>query len=179
MIYLYHYYEKRKGPFINLSELSDEEAKRIQDDLRDEKKVFAGQRNEEYLARRKYLEQLVRDMFIKKGGRPERKTPYYMVIGECPWLATWYEEGTYIRIPVTDFDINTLSFTYGDTFPTFSDRVTDDYEFRRNVYTYDEILKIIDKYGLPQNDWKDPVFAQPAYVEVQVWSDDPISKYRK
>lgn len=178
MLYLYHYFEKKKGAFTNLSELSLEEAQRIQDELTRDGKVFAGKRNAEYLARRKYLEELVRNMFIEKGGNPVRKTPYYMVIGECPWLATWYEEGDVVNIPINEFDLNTLSFTYGDMFPTFSTKLTDNFEFRRTVYTYDEIIKIIDKYGLPQNDWRDPVFAQPAYVEVQVWSDDPIIKYK-
>lgn len=71
-----------------------------------------------------------------------------------------------------------MSFTYGDTFPTFSDKVTDNFEYRKKVYTYAEILKIIEKYGLLQDKWSNPIFAQPAYVEVQVWSDNPIMRYR-
>lgn len=176
MIYLYHYFEKAIGAFKNLSEIDIEEAQKIQSQLN---KVFASQRNPEYLHRRKYLEQLVRGMFIQKGGKPERQTPYYMVIGECPWLSSWYKESSFVKIPINDFDSNTISFTYGDTFPTFSDKVTDNLEYRKTVYTYDEIFKIIEKYGLPQDKWKEPVFAQPAYVEVQVWSNNPIMQYRK
>ncbi len=101
-----------------------------------------------------------------------------MVVEECPWLNTWYKAADHIRIPISEFDLKTISFTYGDTFPTFSPKVTDHLEFRKTVYTYNEILKIIDKYGLPQNDWKEPIFAQPAYVEAQIWSDWPIAQYR-
>lgn len=175
MIYLYHYFEKEKGAFNNLSELKIDEAQKIQNQL---KGVFAAQRNSEYLNRRKYLEKLVRELFIQKGGNPERLTPYYMVVGECPWLNSWYKESSHVKIPISDFDINTLSFTYGDTFPTFSDKITDDLEYRKTVYTYDEILKIIEKYGLPQEKWTKQIFAQPAYIEVQVWSDKPIMQYR-
>lgn len=117
-------------------------------------------------------------MFIEKGGNPLRITPFYMVVGECTWLSTWYKESGYIRIPIDEFDTRTLSFTYGDTFPTFSDKVKDNLEYRKTVYTYDEILTVIEKYGMPQDKWDKPVFAQPAYVEVQVWSDNPICRYR-
>ena len=146
-MFLYHYYEKKNGPFLNLSDLSFEEAKQIQDSLCKDGKVFASQRNDKYLERRKYIEQLVRKMFIEKGGKPTRMTPHYMVVGECPWLLTWYENGDYIKIPINEFDLSTVSFTYGDTFPTFSPKITDNHEFRNKVYLYDEILKIIEKYG--------------------------------
>ena len=127
-----------------------------------------------YYERRKYLEQLVRTIFTEKGGKPVLDVPHYMVIGECPWLATWFDDADYIKIPVSQFDTDTISFTYGDTFPTFSPRVTDNLEYRRNVYTYPEILEIIKKYGMPQDFWNTPVFAQPAYIEAQIWNEIPI-----
>jgi hypothetical protein len=44
---------------------------------------------------------------------------------------------------------------------------------------YDEILEIINKYGLPQ-DWNnDGQFGPERYIEVQIWSDNPISNYKK
>lgn len=170
MIYLYYYYEKAKGAFNNLSELSMEKVAQIQTELVG---VFAAQRKPEYLQRRRDLEERVKAQFIDKGGKPERKTPYYMVVEECPWLEMWYHEAEHIKIPIDEFKLDTLSFTYGDTFPTFSDKVNDGLEYRKTVYTYDEILGVIEKYGLPQRNWTKPVFAQPAYVEVQVWSDTP------
>lgn len=176
MLYLYHYYESSTGAFNNLSELSIEEAAAIQNQLVG---VFAAQRNARYLQRRRYLEEEVRAQFVAKGGKPERKTPYYMVVEECPWLKTWYREAKWIKLPISEFRMETLSFTYGDTFPTFSDKVQDHLEYRKTAYTYAEIEKIIEKYGLPQSKWKEPVFAQPAYVEVQVWSDTPIARYRQ
>lgn len=44
---------------------------------------------------------------------------------------------------------------------------------------YDDILKIIDRYGLPQD--TPPMEGEigcPRYVEVQVWSDEIVSVYR-
>ena len=177
MDYLYHYYERETGPFVSLSNSTIEEAQQIQNRLKAENETFAAKRDDRYLTRRQYLEQLVRSMFIEKGGQPIRQTPHYMVIGECPRLAAWYKNGVYIKIPIKEFDMKTVSFTYGDTFPTFSPNVTDDLEYRRKVYTYDEILVIIEKYGLPQDSWDEPIFAKPCYVEAQVWSDTPIKYY--
>ncbi len=39
-----------------------------------------------------------------------------MVVGECPWLATWFKNSDYVRIHIKDFDMKTVSFTYGDSF---------------------------------------------------------------
>ena len=71
-----------------------------------------------------------------------------------------------------ELDVKKISFTYGDSMPTFSPRVNDGKEYRRQAYTYDEILKVIDKYGLPQ-DWNNDGANSPErYIEVHVWSDD-------
>ena len=174
-MYLYHYFERKIGPFISTSGLSIEEAMKIQSQLTTP--FHIENRNQRYYERRQYLEQLVRLMFIEKGGKPALNVPYYMAIGECPFLATWFEESEYVKIPINEFDLQTISFTYGDTFPTFSSRITDGMEYRNKVYLYDEILKIIEKYGLPQDSW-DGTYASPCYVEVQVWSDMPVIHYR-
>ncbi len=50
-------------------------------------------------------------------------------------------------------------------------------EYRKTVYTYDEILQIIDKYGLPQ-DWNDDgVHGPERYIEAHVWTDEPVRRY--
>ncbi|HCC51747.1 MAG TPA: hypothetical protein DEQ30_06535 [Porphyromonadaceae bacterium] len=177
-LYLYHYFESKIGAFISMSDLSLEEAMKIQTEIDIRNTTFHVGRKEEYYKRRKYLEQLVREMFVAKGGKPILTVPHYMVIGECPWLASWFEKSDYVKIPIDEFDLNTVSFTYGDTFPTFSPHVTDELEYRKQVYTYEEIINIIKKYGMPQDLWNEPIFAQPAYVEAQVWSDIPINRYR-
>lgn len=86
-----------------------------------------------------------------------------MVVGECKFLEGWYENSAYIKINIDDFEKNTISFTYGDSHPTFSDKINDNKEYRKKLYTYDEILDIIDRYGLPQ-DWNsDGIFGTERY----------------
>ena len=175
-MHLFHYYEKERGPFQNLSDLPIKEAKRILDHIKLTNSVLAAQRFEGYMEQRRELEALVRRLFLLKGGKPVREVPHYMVVEECDWIRTWYKDGASISIPLERFDTNTLSFTYGDMFPTFSPKVTDGKEYRRKVYTYDEILLLIKRYGLPQH-WNPTGSLGPErYIEVQVWSDETINE---
>lgn len=100
-----------------------------------------------------------------------------MVVEHSPWLATWFENSAFIKIDINEFDLNTVSFTYGDSHPTFSPRVNDGREYRKKLYTYNEILEIIAKYGLPQ-DWNnDGQFGPERYIEAHIWDDNVVKRY--
>lgn len=97
-----------------------------------------------------------------------------MTVEHSPWLSSWFEQSAFIKIDINEFDKNTISFTYGDSHPTFSPKVNDGKEYRKNLYTYNEILGIIAKYGLPQ-DWNnDGKYGPERYIEAHIWSDDVI-----
>lgn len=177
-MFLYHYFEKKIGPFRNLSDLHLDEAQEIMRNIKKDRPLsLAAKRDENYMKRRTEYEILARKLFIEKGGKPVRKVPHYMVVGECSWLNSWYVEGDYVKIPIEKFDLSTISFTYGDMHPTFSPIVNDGKEYRKKLYNYEEILKVIDKYGLPQEWNSDGKFGPERYIEVQIWSDEVISKY--
>lgn len=176
MLYLYHYFDKRTGPFKSLSALSLEEAsKRLNQIKLERPNFFCSKRDEDYIKRRKECESLLKEEFLKKGGIIEIDSPHYMVLGESPWLSSWYEETDYIKIPIAEFDLRKLSFTYGDSMPTF--HVNDGKEYRNKVYTYEEILKIIEKYGMPQDYNDDGKYGPERYIEVHVWSNETIKRY--
>lgn len=178
-MYLYHYFDKTVGPFRNLSDLSVEEAKDVLHSIKERKpKSQSAQRHDRYVQYRRNCEEILRLEFAKIGGHITRTAPHYMVVEQSPWLSTWYEHSDFIKIPIEEFDRNTLSFTYGDSMPTFSPSVNDGKEYRRQLYTYNEILKIIDRYGLPQNWNDDGKYGPERYIEVHVWSDETIRKYR-
>ena len=51
-------------------------------------------------------------------------------------------------------------------------------EYFHQLYTYEEILQIIEKYGLPQ-DWNDDgAHGYERYIEAHVWSDETVGRYR-
>lgn len=180
-MFLYHYFDKKTGPFMNISELSMEQSNNILNRIKEEKPTTqSAQRDSEYMFRRHMYEDIIRKEFLKKGGIINRNVPHYMVVEHSPWLSTWFEDSAYIKIPIEEFDLKTVSFTYGDSHPTFSPWPRDDdwKEYRRRLYTYDEILVIMKKYGLPQ-DWNnDGKFGPERYIEAHIWSDETINKYR-
>lgn len=172
MEFLYHYFDESSGPFRNLSDLDHEEAEAILANIRLQKKGFAGQRQVDYMDIRHRLEARARELFILKGGKPLRSSPHYMTVGKCPWLIEWYENGKELEIPLRLFHPLTVSFTYGDLFPTM--RVQDGKAYRGQVYTLNEIEEVIAEFGLPQVWNKSGQGGPERYIEVQVWDDKPL-----
>lgn len=168
---LYHYYERERGPLLNLSDLPIDQAQAILNGIKAANNTFAAHRYDGYLQRRQELERLVREMFTQKGGRPLRPAPHYFVVEACPWLETWYLEPAFIRLAASSLNKSAVSFTYGDMFPTFSPRVQDGREYRNQVYTFQEILSLISKYGLPQQWNPNGEHGPERYIEAQVWCD--------
>ena len=173
---LYHYFDRRTGPFRSITAISQDEARKVLENIRNERPgSFCAQRNEEYISKRLKCEARLRKEFTAIGGVTEIDSPHYMVLGASPWLSTWYEQSDYIKIPVDKFDISKISFTYGDSMPTFNYR--DGKEYREKVYDYNGILKVIEKYGLPQ-EWNDDGKSGPErYIEAHVWTDAVIKDY--
>lgn len=160
-----------------MSDLSEEEANRVLSAIKSDKpETMCAKGQDSYMADRRRFENILRTEFLLKGGKIEREVPLYLVVGECPWLNSWFEDCEYIVIDTDDLDLSTISFTYGDSHPTFSDKVNDGKEYRKKIYTYYEIIEIIKKYGLPQ-DWNpDGKYGPERYVEAHVWSDRGILK---
>lgn len=180
-VLFYHYFDQAVGPFVNLCDLPLVEARAVLEQIKREKpNVQSAKRHDSYMEDRLRYEEILRTEFLKKGGVIRRKSPHYMVVGHSPWLSTWFENCACIRIPADEFDLRTVSFTYGDSHPTFSPRPrADDWkEYRRKLYTYEEILGVIKKYGLPQEWNDDGRFGPERYVEVHVWSDETIKRYQ-
>lgn len=177
-MFLYHYFDNTIGPFKNLSDLSIEDANKVLREIADTKpNVQCAKRSSDYMQARAYYENILRSEFLKKGGLIQRKVPYYMVVEYSPWLSSWYENSAFIKIPIEEFDLRTVSFTYGDSHPTFSERVNDGKEYRKKLYTYYEILEIIKKYGLPQEWNEDGKYGPERYIEAHIWSDEVIGRY--
>jgi hypothetical protein len=178
-MHLYHYFDDTIGPFVNLSDLPIDKAKNILNNMKNKKpNSQAAKRHDKYVEYRRNCEYIIRTEFTKKGVIIKRVSPHYMVVEHSPWLSTWFENSNFIKIPIEEFDLESVSFTYGDSMPTFSPTINDGKEYRKKIYLYDEILEIIEKYGLPQ-DWNgDGKFGPERYIEAHIWSDDTIGKYR-
>ncbi|MMZ68646.1 hypothetical protein D1872_313560 [compost metagenome] len=109
--------------------------------------MFASQRADDYMLIRRDLERMAREQFIAKGGKPKNNFPHYMTLGACDWLKTWYKNPLWITISLDEFEETAISFTYGDLFPTM--RYRDNKPYRRQVYTKQEIIKVIEQFDMP------------------------------
>lgn len=182
-MYLYHYYEKTRPPFLTITTLPINEAKKILT------KLNTGLPDIDYFLSRRYeMEKIVRDRFIEKGGTPVNTAPVYFTLGENKNMETWFDNVACIKIPVEEFDLNQVSFTYGDMFPVLNPKLNTGEEWWGQVYRYEEILDLINKYGYPEDPPyhmrkkqfpKDkPIRNYLKYVEAHVWSNDVIDRYK-
>jgi len=179
-MYLFHYYEKERTPFLNLSDLTDEEAIRLHTKLANENNAFAMRDpNGQYMFQRRIVEERAYSMFIKKGGKPKRKSPHYMIFEEkeLDQCKAWFLDYGVIKIPIDEFDKDTISFTYGDSFPTFKPIFDEEPEY--DLYLYDEILNLIKERGMPPPRNENMSWLDPSYIEAQVWSDETINRWKK
>ncbi|WP_243156364.1 hypothetical protein [Clostridium sp. C8-1-8] len=174
---LYHYYEAEVGPFKTLSDLSIEEADKVLEHIRGRGETYASKRSKDYMIVRRELERKVRKMFMEKGGQPLRQVPISMTLGQCNWIKQWYKNGQEVKIPISKINPKTISFTYGDIFPAM--RYEDYKPYSKKVYTLEEIEEVVELYGLPQQWNNDGSKGPKRYIEVQVWSDEPLEFYFK
>lgn len=170
--FLTHYYEAARGPLCSLSTLPPDGAERLLTRIRQAGEVFASRRSPDYLAIRRGLEQRIRELFIARGGQPQRATPHYFIVGACPWLLSWYRAGREIRAPLAAFDPSTVSLTYGDSFPAM--RFQDGAPWRGQVYMLAELPALVARYGLPQVTNPEGRLGPDRYIEAQVWGDEPL-----
>jgi hypothetical protein len=173
--FLTHYYENSTGPFSNLSMLPWEQAKQILEEIRSNRNRFASQCSSDYLEIRLELEIKIRKLFEEKGGKPKLARPHYMILGTCPWLKGWYVDRQELQIKLASIREDSLSFTYGDSFPAIHYR--DGKPYREQVYTMRELGEIIRRYGLPQEWNPDGKGGPERYIEAQIWDDTPLKEY--
>lgn len=173
--FLTHYYESAAGPFSNLSMLPLEQAEQILEEIRRNGNRFASQRSSDYLRKRFALEAEIRRLFEAKGGSPKLARPHYLILGTCPWLKTWYVNGQELQIKLASIPESCVSFTYGDSFPAMNYK--DGKPYRGQVYTWNEVTEVIERYGLPQVWNPDGKGGPERYVEAQLWDETPLKEY--
>ena len=187
--HLYHYYEKTCEPFRTITSLPFDEAAEALREWRENNPKSATPANIDWFLNRRYeMEKTVRDKFIAIGGKPVRTAPVYFTLSANKGMMTWYNNPAHIKISISEFDLDTVSFTYGDTFPVFNSNLNTGEECWGQVYKYDGILKLIDKYGYPEDpeyDMKNRIFPEEKpinrylkYIEAHVWSDEVLDRYR-
>ena len=108
----YRFFEKKEGPLVTIRKYTKKEV--------DEIGKRAGITNiQEIYDNRVIIENWLYRQFVKKGGQPQIKIPYYAAVyDELPadnQLHVRFQEPQCIRIPMSAFPKNCVSFTYGQS----------------------------------------------------------------
>lgn len=179
-----HYYLSSRAPFQTLTALDDDAANAVMSKLNEERRNGVHHRlfGKVYLRMRREAERRLAEGLLLAGGRVERQSPYYLVIGESAWFRGLSPTMREVRVPVGSLPSLLTSITYGDSF--YATGVSAEYGFgvapaeaHSKVYLLSDLPRLINDLGLPVDDTEadyDGYEHRTAvrFIEVQVWSDD-------
>src|SRR5690348_7834488 len=114
-----HYYLAENGPFLSLSDLPLGSEDPVFLDLLTRHKrdpTYRRRYGREYIRTRRTVEAKLRELFIARGGKPRRQSPFYLVLGESPWFRNLNANQGEIRIALSELNPETTSLTYPDSF---------------------------------------------------------------
>jgi hypothetical protein len=177
--FLTRYYQKGEYPFMSLNDLPLEEANRVKTEYCTRNGIGKFYAQDDYLIHRKEIENWICRELIRLGGNPVDKVPVYMVLGESPEgefdiRAEIQQNAEEIKIPVSDIDLSSISFTYPDSM--YEHIVDDDGNLvsasRTNtptVYTYEDLPSVVEKYRIYEN--------YRFNIEAQVWDREMLHRF--
>jgi hypothetical protein len=177
--YLTHYYSGL--PFRTLTELTAPERARVVEASnfpKDDRRLHSAF----YFEQRLGYEDVMYAQFRAKGGQPARRHPHYAVLGESEIWANITARS--LRVPLSNIPAGQVSFTYTDSWPAYVDRDLDGNLIPRKpqygmLYRLDELDELFSTHGWPGDRWKtESDWEHDLYVEAQIWSDEPLARYR-
>ena len=86
-MYLYHYYDKRSGPFRSLTALTQDEADSVLAKIKQDRPAsLTAQRDADYISKRMNCERIIRKEAENKGILMDISSPHYLVVENSPCL---------------------------------------------------------------------------------------------
>jgi len=146
---------------------------------------FSREERERYLQHRAVIEERLYADFIAKGGKPNRRTPYYAYLSYQTYaemqpslVGTPFADSMCLEMPLREFQSDIISFTYEDSGLSyglvFHPQGLEEWARRLPVkpchgvlYRLEDLEEAIAQHGFPANCY-----------EAQVWDDEPLEKYR-
>ena len=184
-----HYYVAGRPPFLNLSDLSEEDLASVLSQLNDERATGRSHRSfgKRYMELRRRTEAKLRGLFLARGGVIERPNPHYFVLGECRWFAALSSDMRAVHIDLVDLPRESTSITYPDSFVAMRCGIDFglpdlDRPYLEQAFFLDELHELVESFGLP-DDRPDENYAGyelrdfEKFIEIQVWSDDPVLEF--
>jgi hypothetical protein len=179
-----HYYNKNHPPFVNLSDFHEDDCINVlrKQNERFNKGMCKRSFPDWYMPERREVEKLIRNIFISKGGIAPRNNPHYFWWGDNDYKTYFADdELEKISIDLININKNYISFTWPDSLGFRKiDSTKIDIDLPCGiVFTYDEAIEYFENRELPNGGWLKITHREAIlnYVEMQLWSDEPILKY--
>jgi len=185
-----HYHRRDRPPFLSLSDLDDDRLDGVLRELTSTAGEAGSQRRfgGRYMQLRRATEILMRDRFIERGGRPQRQSPHYFVLGESAWFRGLYRDAGQVRIPLAGLPPDQVSATLPDSITSMGllSQFGIDLPARPHhgiVFRLDELADAVARHGRPDSPAPATYDGHQSaefehYVEIQIWSDDLIDHLR-
>ncbi len=179
-----HYHLLNRQPFLSLSDLDGNAEHPVFLEMLSKHRDDPGYRRrygKEYLQTRRRCEEKLRGLFESRGGVPQRRSPYYLVLGESDWFLNLNQGHRALQIPLAELSPQTTSVTFPDSFLAMTAMNKPYYE---RVFLLNEVAEVVEEYGY-RNEPSPADYARywegafEHYIEIQVWEDDVIEPYRK
>jgi hypothetical protein len=185
-----HYYLAGRRPFLSLSELSDAELAEVLADLRALRRAGKQHRpfGPRYIDLRRRTEGRMRELFAAAGGDPERSAPHYFVLGDSPWFEGLAEKMDRVQLPLSALPPGQTSITYPDSFTAMElgtgfGLSQQPRPYHGRVFLLSDLPGLVEQFSVPDpSSWDGQhetwtTWPVDAYIEVQLWSDEPIKAY--
>jgi hypothetical protein len=184
-----HYYLAGRRPFLSLSELGETQLAAVLADLGALRRSGKQHRpfGPRYMDLRRRTGARLRERFITAGGQPQRPVPHYFVLGDSPWYEGLGENMQRVQLPLSALPASQTSITYPDSFTamalgTSSGLGYEPRPYHGRVFLLSELPRLVEQFGIPDphydghyRSWTS--WPAEAYIEVQLWSDDPITGF--
>jgi hypothetical protein len=180
--YVTHYFVQGRPPFLNLSDLSQQEWDSTRLVLEGERATGSSSRvfGRRYLELRRATEVKLQDLFVVAGGIPERDAPHYFVLGSSKWFEGLSRHMQQLVIPLDALPDSATSMTIPDSMTSMG--LGGDYSIpvksephHERVFRPSEFADAVQTFGIPvDRPGKYERYQHRSfelYAEVQVWSD--------
>ncbi|MDX6600471.1 MAG: hypothetical protein QOE87_4358 [Gaiellales bacterium] len=187
--YATHYHLAGRAPFLNLSDLCLVDLEAVLAGLEQGRRASGSQRvfGRRYMELRRRTEARLHELFVAAGGRPERSSPHYFVLGSSRWFEGLATDMQQVVLDLTRMPAAVTSCTYPDSFAAMGfgrdyGLPSEPRPYHGRVFSLADIPSLIARHGLPYDvpdaDY-DGYQQRPfeKYVEVQLWSDEPVAEF--
>lgn len=184
-----HYHLRDRRPFLNLSDVPEGSLADVLAGLERDRPTTGNRRTfgRRYIELRSLTEARLRELFEARGGRPERRSPHYFVLGRSAWFEGLAAEMDRVELPLASLPEAQTTITYPDSFvsmgfgPSFGVPHTPQ-PHHGKVFLLSELRGLVERYGLPDDRPDDdyPTYVErpvDRFIEVQLWTDDPLSRH--